>query len=191
MRLYRTFNRRLRFLAVLAGVLVGFGGAILSQSSDTPSLGDLARKQRQKQQSKEAPVKAKKVVTDEDIPKHAVTSGDDSGEDVPQRDGPHEEMAVPRSTTDILQTGEQWKMAITRQKGVVADLKSRIDKLNSSIRFVTANAYRNGVEYNKYQAQKQQEVQRLQGELDGQKRDLEQIQENARRAGYGGAVWDP
>lgn len=136
-------------------------------------------------------MKAKKVVTDEDIPKHAAPSGDDSGEDVPQRDGPHEEMAVPQSTTDILQTGEQWKMAITRQQGVVADLKSPVDKLNSSIRFVAANAYRNGVEYNKYQAQKQQEVQRLQGEFDGQKRDLEQIQENARRAGYGSAVWDP
>jgi len=56
---------------------------------------------------------------------------------------------------------------------------------------VEANAYRNGVEYNKLQAHKQQEVERLQGQLDEQKRDLEQMQEKARKAGYGSAVWDP
>ncbi|MGC2197630.1 MAG: hypothetical protein WA628_23360 [Terriglobales bacterium] len=44
-----------------------------------------------------------------------------------------------------------------------------------SIHFVEANACRNGVEYNKIQAQEQQEVQRLQGQLDEQKKNLEQI----------------
>jgi hypothetical protein len=37
----------------------------------------------------------------------------------------------------------------------------------------------------------QQEVERLQGELEVQKKSLEQMQETARRAGYGSAVWDP
>jgi predicted RNase H-like nuclease (RuvC/YqgF family) len=90
-----------------------------------------------------------------------------------------------------LQSGDQFKSAIARQKGIIADLKARVDKVNGSIHFVEANAYRNGVEYNKLQAQKQQEVERLQGQLDEQKRDLEQMQEKARKAGYGSAVWDP
>jgi hypothetical protein len=47
------------------------------------------------------------------------------------------------------------------------------------------------VEYNKKQAQKQQDVERMQAQYDDQKRDLEQMQENARKAGYGSAVWDP
>ena len=91
----------------------------------------------------------------------------------------------------MLQTGDQLKAAIQRQKSAVADLKSHIDKLQDSIHFVEANAYRNGVEYNRAQAEKQQEVQRLQGQLDEQRKNLEQMQETARKAGFGSSVWDP
>ena len=158
--------------------------AIASAQSDTPSLGDLARKQREKQQQAKNSAKPKKVVTDEDLPPRA-DSSDDSG------DTPREEVSSPRSAGEVLQYGDQLKSAIVRQKATIADLKNRIEKLNSSIHFVQANAYRNGVEYNKYQAQKQQEVERLQGQLSDQQRDLEQTQETARKAGYGSSVWDP
>jgi predicted RNase H-like nuclease (RuvC/YqgF family) len=174
-------------LTVTAALL--FSTNTLAQSSDQPSLGNLARKQREKQQqTKNAPVKPKKVVTDEDLPAHAAS---DSADETLPHDGPHAEMSIQRSANDVLQNGDQMKTAITRQKALIADLKNRIDKLNSSIQFVQANAYRNGVEYNKYQAQKQQEVDRLQGQLNEQQRDLEQMQETARKAGYGSAVWDP
>src|SRR5262249_45409729 len=141
-----------------------------AQSSEAPSLGDLARKEREKQQqNKTAAAKPKKVVTDEDLP---ARSSSDSASEVPPRDGPHEETSVQRSASDVVQNGEQFKSAISRQKALVADLKSRIDKLNDSIHFVEANAYRNGVEYNKVQAQKQQEVERLREQLSEQQRDL-------------------
>jgi hypothetical protein len=172
-------------LAVMAARLLSTPG--LGQSSDTPSLGDLARKQRAKQQqSKSSPAKPKKVVTDEDLPARGTP-----GDEAPPRDGPHEEISIPRSASDVTQYGDQLKTAIVRQKAAIADLKSRIEKLNASIRFVQANAYRNGVEYNKLQTQKQEEVERLQGQLGDQQRDLEQIQETARKAGYGSSVWDP
>ena len=158
------------------------------QDSSSSSLGDVARKQRHKAEATKNPSsKAKRVVTDQDMPAHA----ESSSEDASQHDGPHSEAAVLPSSTDVLKTGDQWKSSIASQKTTVADLKNRIDKLNASIRFVSANAYRNGVEYNKYQAHKQQEVGRLQSELDEQKRALEQMQETARRAVYGSAVWDP
>ncbi len=169
-------------VVVVAGSVLGFG-----QASDAPSLGDVARKQREKQQQgKDSATKAKKVVTDEDMPARPAAE-----EDVPPGDAPHGEVSVQRSATDVLQTGDQWKTAISRQKATIADLKERIDKLNESIHYVTANAYRNGVAYNKHQAQKQQEVDRLQGQLSELTRDLEQMQESARKAGYGSAVWDP
>jgi len=63
-------------------------------------------------------------------------------------------------------------------EAAIADLKSHIDKLQDSIHFVEANAYRNGVEYNKIQAQKQQEVQRLQGQLAEQQKNLEKMAGN-------------
>ena len=188
MRLSAVFVRRvmrcLRLLAVVAVFALSMES--LGQSSDMPTLGDVARKQREKQEkNKASAAKPKKVVTDEDMPAHA------EDEDVPPSDGPHEEMSVERSATDVLQSGDQFKSAIARQKGIIADLKARVDKVNGSIHFVEANAYRNGVEYNKLQAHKQQEAERLQGQLDEQKRDLEQMQEKARKAGYGSAVWDP
>jgi hypothetical protein len=186
------FTRSLLLPVILAGALLALTAASSSQSSDAPSLGDLARKQRQKQQQpKEASAKPKKVVTNEDIPEHPQTPADSSSADSPHGDGPHDEASVQPAAGDVVKSGEQWKSAITQQKAAVADLKSQIDKLNGSIHFVEANAYRNGVEYNKVQAQKQQEVQRLQGQLDEQKRNLEQMQESARKAGFGSSVWDP
>ena len=186
MRLSTGMVRRvIRGLGLIAVVITVFvlSTDSLGQSSDTPSLGDLARKQREKQQSKNSPAKPKKVVTDEDMPVHAP--------DVAHNDASQAEVPAEHSATDVLQTGDQFKTAIARQKSAIADLKNRIDKLNSSIHFVEANAYRNGVEYNKVQAQKQQEVERLQGQLNEQQRGLEQMQETARKAGYGSAVWDP
>jgi hypothetical protein len=185
---------------VVVAVTVFLASASLGQSScNPPSLGDLARKQRESKQkdakdakdapakAKGAPAEAKKVVTDEDMPEHAP----DSDEAVAGPDGPHDEASVPKSADDVVRTGDQWKAAIAQRKAALADLKNRIDRLNGSIHFVEANAYRNGVEYNKKQEQKQQDVERMQAQYDDQKRDLEQMQENARKAGYGSAVWDP
>jgi len=198
MRLLKKLSRSLGFVVV--AVTVFLASASLGQSScNPPSLGDLARKQRESKQkdakdakdapakAKDAPAKAKKVVTDEDMPEHAP----DSDEAVAGQDGPHDEASVPKSADDVVRTGDQWKAAIAQRKAALADLKNRMDKLNGSIHFVEANAYRNGVEYNKKQEQKQQDVERMQAQYDDQRRDLEQMQENARKAGYGSAVWDP
>lgn len=190
MRLSTVIVRRVvRGLGLIAVAIAVFALSTdsLGQSSGTPSLGDLARKQREKQQSKNPAAKPKKVVTDEDMPARAADSADEAR---PQG-GPHDEASIQRSAGDVLQNGDQMKAAIAQRKAAIADLKAHIDKLNDSIHFVEANAYRNGVEYNKVQAQKQQEVQRLQGQLNEQQKDLEKMQETARKAGYGSAVWDP
>jgi len=183
---------RLPFLLMLMATLFAFCAGAFGQSSDNPSLGDLARKQRQKQQqAKDTGTKSKKVVTNEDVPEHPETSADSPSADGAHGDGPHAEGSVQPAAGDVVKSGEQWKAAIAQQKAAVDDLKNHIDKLNSSIHFVEANAYRNGVEYNKIQAQKQQEVQRLQGQLNEQNKNLEQMQESARKAGFGSSVWDP
>src|SRR5262249_23928014 len=103
----------------------------------------------------------------------------------------HDEVPGQRPASDVLQSGDQMKTAIAKQKAAIADLQSRIDKLNNSIQFVEANAYTNGVQYNKAQAQKQQEVERLKQVLDERQHNLREMQETARKAGYGSAVWDP
>jgi hypothetical protein len=180
----------LPLLALVAGLLALTITASGQSSSDSPSLGDLARKQRQKQQKTRETAKPKKVVTNEDIPERPHDSSDSSASPSPATSQPaHNDSAAPAGA--VLQAGDQLKAAILRQKTAVAVLTSQIDKVQDSIHFVEANAYRNGAEYNKLQAQKQQEVQRLQSQLEEQKKNLEQMQETARKAGFGSSVWDP
>lgn len=196
--MWASLNRSVRLrtlslaVALTAMLLMGsevFAQASNSSSSDPPSLGDLVRKQKLKQQeAKDKGVKPKKVVTDEDMPERSEESSTDAA---PTSDaGPQTDAeATPAST--VAHTGEQWKATISQQKSAIADLKSRIDKVQSSIHFVEANAYRNGVEYNKIQARKQQDVERAQSQLAEMQKNLEKMQEDARRSGFGSAVWDP
>jgi predicted RNase H-like nuclease (RuvC/YqgF family) len=174
---------------VLACTVAGYGQSSDS-SSDNPSLGDLARKQREKQQqAKDKDGKPKKVLTNEDLPAHPEDTAPSA--DAPENHGPDDAEPSAAPAGAVMENGEKWKAAISQQKAAIADLKNHIDKVQDSIHFVEANAYRNGVEYNKIQAQKQQEVQRLQGQLDEQQKNLEKMQESARKAGFGSSVWDP
>ena len=155
----------------------------VATGSFAQSLGDVARQQREKQ-AKPGQT-AHKIVTNEEIPENpdAVASGTTSVEQ-------HEGSPVPAASNDT-HSGEEWKAKIQEQKGTISSMQNQIDKLNSSIHFVEANRYSNGVQYNQRQIQKQEEVQRMQKQLDEQKKKLEELQEGARKAGLGSAVYDP
>jgi len=175
--------------ALLVCASAGYSQSSNAPSSDTPSLGDLVRKQKQLQQeAKDKGAKPNKVVTDEDIPPHPEESSTDANST--NDESPHGDAEVTPAST-VMHTGEQWKAAISQQKSAIADLKARIDKVQSSIHFLEANAYRSGVQYNKLQARKQEEVARAQNQLVEMQKNLERMQDDARRAGFGSAVWDP
>jgi len=152
-------------------------------ASHGQSLGDVAREQRQKQGKTSHATR--KVVTNEDIPEHpeAISTTSTSTDEC---DG-----APAAPASNDAHSGEQWKAKIEAQKNSVASLQSQIDKLNSSIHFVEANRYSNGVQYNERQIQKQGEVQRMQKQLDEQKKQLQDMQESARKAGLGSSVYEP
>jgi hypothetical protein len=157
--------------------------ALACVSYGQESLGDVARQQRQKQQAKD-PKAAPKVVTNEEIPE----SPDASATSANDNDGPSE--AASSSSTGK-RTADQWKAEIVARKTRIAALQSQVDKLNDSVHFVEANRYYNGVQYNQYQLKKQQEAQRMQKQLDSEKRALGDAQDSARKAGFGSAVYDP
>jgi len=189
MRLLFLFLRNCPRTALLASASLILSAVASSQSSGTPSLGEMARKQRQRQQqhAKDSSDKPEKFVTNEDIPGHPETpseSHESSGVT-----GGGESFSLP--TGDVVKAGVRWKAAIERQKSAIAELISRIDRLQSSIYFVEANAYSNGVRYNRIQAQKQREVERLEGQLSDLVKKLDEMQEAARKAGFASAVWDP
>jgi predicted RNase H-like nuclease (RuvC/YqgF family) len=147
------------------------------------SLGDVAKENREKQKAKAAAATAKpKVITNEDLPANSAALSDD-GEDK-TRPAP---MPVPSGGM----SAEQWKSLISSRKNMIAAQQAQIDKLNDSIHYVTASLYSNGLQHNENQAQKQQAVERLKQQLEEQKKSLADLQEAARQAGMGSAVYDP
>lgn len=151
------------------------------------SLGDVAREQRQKQQSSTTKSPAK-VYTNEDVVNHNASSDDSSQ---PERSAEQSEEDAGESSTHASQSSTQWKSEIQRQKNTITSMQKQMDDLNASVHYVEANRYRDGVLYNQRQAQKQQQVERMRDQIEQEKRKLEQMQEGARRDGYGSAIYDP
>jgi hypothetical protein len=147
------------------------------------SLGDVAKENREKQKAKAAAATAKlKVITNEDLPANPVAMSED------------EEGKTRPTTSPVPSAGmsaEQWKSLILSRKNGIAAQQAQIDKLSDSIHYVTASLYSNGLQHNEHQAQKQQSVGQMKQQLEEQKKSLAELQEAARQAGMGSAVYDP
>ena len=156
---------------------------LMSSVAYGQSLGDVARENREKQKAKAASSPAKpKVITNESLP------------GAPEAAPPESEGKMKPALPTIPsggQSAEQWKSLILAQKNAIAAQQAQIDKLNDSIHFVTASLFSNGIQYNEYQAKKQDAVARMQQQLEEQEKNLAQMQEAARQAGMGSAVYDP
>ena len=147
------------------------------------SLGDVARQTRKKEKARGSA--KKKVLTNEDLPESPELS---PGE---QETVGKLEPASPTPHSSSVQSTSKWKNQISAQKNAIANLQAQIEKENSSIRFVEANAYVNGVQHNQQQVKKQQEVANMQTQLADQKKKLKTMQSAAKAAGMGSAVYDP
>ncbi len=155
-------------------------------AQDSPSLGDLARQQRQKEKSKPASgkdSKPSKVITNEELAGHlAMASGSVVSADV----------TTPSASSEIpKQPAEHWRSEILAQKNQIATMQSQVDDLNESIRFAPANCVANCVAWNEHQKEKQEQVERMQAQLEDMKKHLDEMQESARKQGYGSSVYDP
>jgi hypothetical protein len=175
-------------------LLLGFAAAVplfawTAYAQDPQSLADLARQQRQqKEQSRTAPgkdAKVSKVITNEEIPEHAGSA--------PAVAAAREETraSMPASSNGPKQPAEHWKSQILAQKNQIASLQRQVDEIAESIRFAPANCVANCVGWNERQREKQQRVERMQAQLEEEKRRLEEMQDSARKQGYGSSVYDP
>jgi DNA repair exonuclease SbcCD ATPase subunit len=153
---------------------------LLASAIQAQSLGDVARQNREQQKAKSTPT-TKKVITNDEIPSSPAAIADQ-----PREDG-KKDAAAPNGKL----SAAEWKSQILAQKNAIASLQAQIDALNKSIYFVEANAYYNGVQYNEYQVKKQKQVAQMQQQLDEQKKRLAEMQEAARQAGMGNAIYDP
>jgi hypothetical protein len=160
-----------------------------ANSQDSPSLGDLARQQRQqKEQSKTGQgkdAKASKVITNEEIPEHAGPAS------AAAASGAATQSSMPSPSDGQKQPAEHVKSQILAQKNQIATLQGQVDELNESIRFAPANCVENCVGWNERQREKQERVERMQAQLEEEKRRLEDMQDSARKQGFGSSVYDP
>src|SRR5271170_4732378 len=111
------------------------------------SLGDVAREQRQKQQ-KATQIQAK-IITNDDLGEPEDESAKHSGQPAKQNDP-----SKPLGS----KTAEEWKSEIEAQKTAIASLQSRIEKVNSTVRFTQTTQTWNAVRHNEHQEQKLDEV---------------------------------
>lgn len=208
--------RRL-LVALAAGA---FLCALAAQGQDAPSLGDAARQARlQKQQkdkdkdaeagkgapgkdpqSKDTPPKdvqpkvlavkdaaapkIKKIITNDEIPEHLVLTRTKAASQTPVP-------AYPQNDDAGESPADEWKDQILAQKDTVTDLQNQMTSLNESIRYAGANCVSNCVEWNEHQQAKQQQLEVLKDQLDQQRKHLEELQESARKQGFGSSVYDP
>jgi hypothetical protein len=175
MRIFKVFLLSTTLIFLLAG---------FAASQDSPSLGDLARQTRQQKATDAQEGKTPKVITNEQIPEH------------PERaalaaKGKHADNSTPAEYGEEKLSPERWKAQILSEKHQLASLQREIDDLNESIRFAPANCAANCVGWNERQREKQERVERMHGQLDDEKNRLEDMQETARKQGYGSSVYDP
>ena len=78
--------------------------------------------------------------------------------------------------------------------GTIAKLGSRnthpAEALTTTIRFVDPQAYWNGPQYNQLQRQRMAALEEIEKRLALEKKKLEQMQDEAHRAGFGNSVYE-
>jgi len=173
-------------------------------AQDSQSLGDLARQVRAQKQAKDGVSKAGSDSKDQDSnstgtsrPKASrVITNDDS----PNTQGMTPLIAKPssRSTASSApaagnheEQGEHWKSEILSQKDTIASLQNEITELSNSIQYAGANCVANCEKWNEHQQQKQEKVEAMKAQLEEQKHHLEEMQEEARKRGFGSSIYDP
>ena len=179
-----------------------------SQPASQPSLGDYARQLRVKKQQKEAQLQqatAKQVQPDEvqaaeapakPQPKAHIVTNDDTPERATVTTASvHQklpsESEVQPSAGDRNAQAEKYKSEILAQKTTIAALEQDIRTIGDSIHFAGANCVANCAQWNEHQQEKQQQVETMKTQLEEQRKLLGDLQEEARKAGFGGSVTEP
>jgi len=163
---------------------------------ESPSLGDVARQSRQ-QKPKASPSKTAKtltepnskpahVITNEELPEHATTSATPH-----QENGASATSTTPATTGTRDEQGQQLKDQIQSQKQAIAALQQQIREIGDSIQYAGGNCVSNCVQWNERQKQKQDEVEGMKAQLADQQKKLEEIQEAARKQGFGSSIYEP
>lgn len=204
--------RTRRVFALLAAS--AFLCAFLASGQDSQSLADAARQSRLQKQQKDAQAKVapaqNKDAQNKDAPGTGATAKDAqspkaphviTNDEIPEHVGPTVTSAHGSQTSYTSEEqpnygtrkvpAEQWKSQIQAQKNAIANLQREIASLSESIHYAGGNCVANCVQWNERQKEKQERVETMKAELEQQQKRLEDMQEAARKQGFGSSVYDP
>ena len=100
-------------------------------------------------------------------------------------------MNNPQPDGDSGAGADQWKEQILAQKNSLMTLQSQIAELANSIQYAGANCVANCVQWNERQQQKQEQLETMKAQLEQNQKSLEEMQDAARKQGFGSSVYDP
>jgi hypothetical protein len=201
-----------RVLALVSTCAFLFG--VTAYAQDSQSLGDVARQSRQQKQQKDTQAK---TVSPKDAsgtdgatfdtkdaqspkPPHVITNEEigsamaptAAAADKPESDSKSGSKSdTSSSSADRNDQAEELKSRIQEQKSAIDSLQSQITEVSESIRFAGANCVANCEHWNEHQKQKLDQVDSMKAELEQQKKHLEEMQESARKQGFGSSVYEP
>jgi hypothetical protein len=201
-----------RKIAIIVAAVLWGAALSASAQDDSPSLGDVARQTRQQKQqkdpqskstdlhtNKEAPKQtpdaavkaanttAKKVITNDEIPSHVGPTATYQ----PGQPQTWARAANDRQEGSAKPTAEAVTAHFRAMKESIASLESVIAQASESIQYAGGNCVTNCVQWNEQQKRKQEEIDALKARLAEGRQQLEKMQEDARKQGYGSAVYDP
>jgi hypothetical protein len=163
-----------------------FSGALLfTVAARAQSLGDVARQNQQKMQNQTSPT----VLTNDDLPKSGLADEDAEPQSSTGHAGrPH---ATTKATSGKDAAALSFRARILNQKSSIAALRARIDNVQASTRFARDPYSYYAAQTNERAQAKVQEAKDLKHQLEIDEKKLEDLQEEARRAGYGNAIYEP
>jgi hypothetical protein len=144
------------------------------------SVADAARQERQKDAAKDSATTPKIITNDE------LTSALPQQSTPAARKSNSKESNPERDKAAFAKNAERTKAAILAQKTKITAMQAEIEKARASIHYVEV-----GVPANPNQLQKQKAADRMQEQLNEETQKLTEMQEAARRAGFGSVVYKP
>jgi len=203
-----------RFLLLFSAGALLFAAAAHGQD-DSPSLGDVARQARLQKQQKQAQEKAgpataapgkdspgkdaqgqetpakdaqpkapKKVITNDEIPEHVGPTRTLP----PSPKSPVVSYATPNYRPA---PAEFWKSQIEGQRNNISMLQRDIDRVNALLPYVEGNCVADCAQQIERKKALLDQLDSMKAQLAQQQKRLEDMQEAARKQGYGSSVYDP
>lgn len=186
-------NRKLLLAPALAGLFLC--SCVFGQ--DQPSLGDVARKQRRANTTASTP-HATHVVTNEDIPQKMILTSNKSSD----RSTPVQYYGGSGGNAEVRDRQAKYLQdSIRAQKQNIAYLKSRLAELEKQAGETDQSSgqassggtggcgiYRQACNNAR---RLQYSIDSIKSQIDASQKNLEQVQEQVRKMGYGNAVYDP